>query len=310
MDIIKPDNIKRFAGLDRYEMRYLDSSSLGEFKRCPKAYFFRYVLGYTDKEEKIYFAFGRAYHKFREQIEVMWQEDPSVDFGSIIGSGMIAAMNVWGNTNDPPPKSRFFWLTRNRLTEAMIEGGKVWVNEKKAGRVKVLQTEQPFSVVLPNGVVRTGRFDNVVEHNGKEVWGRDYKTTTKEMQQWEKGLDPNDQFIGYTVAQRLLTGRKVKGQIIEVVLNHRPTKDGPKPIKIETRMVQYVDGQIDRWMEEQLYWKKLVDMCREEDLYPQNEKSCHYCQFHSVCKLMSENQQVLQLKSNFKIEVWDNTYED
>lgn len=314
MDIITPPIVKRFVGFQRYEPRHIDSSAQKELKRCPRAFFLRYVLGFTSRDTAIYFAFGTAYHKFREVTEKAYAKatKPIQSYELLIAEGIIAGIKSWGVTQDPPPNGDYYWLNKNRLILTMQTAGRHWKREKEIGKIEVLETEQPFNIELPNGVSRSGRFDNIIKFNGK-VWGRDFKSTTQEMKWFERGLQPNDQFLGYTVAQRLLTGEKVRGQLVEVVSNPRPAKKDGDTLKdpvIETKTVEYTDSQIEEWMEGQIYWEKIRDMYREADYYPQNEGACFRCIFHSVCRLSSEPQQMLHLKSNYKVEVWDNTYED
>lgn len=313
MDTITPPLIRTFPNLERYEPVNIDSSALSNFKKCPYSYYLRYVLGFTSKETKIYFSFGTAYHRYREVLEKSWKEFNGLSHKSYeehIATGIEAGLKSWGSTRDLIPPSKFYWLTKARLIESMMMVGKHWIEEKKNNKIVVLETEQPFNIVLPDGNTRSGRFDQIILLNGKSIWGRDFKTTTKEMMFFESMLSPNDQFIGYTYAQQKLTGKPVSGQMVEVLQSLRPTKDNPKPSKLEFRNVSYSPGQFELWEREQAYWQVLLKACRDNDFYPRNETQCGFCEFHNVCKLPTEAQQLLMLKSQYKIEVWDNTYDE
>lgn len=309
MDIHTDILIKTFPELSRHEPKNIDSSALGEVKKCPKAYFFRYVLGYTDKVEAQYFIFGKCYHKFKEVIEKSYKLNSTKDLDKIVAEGIQSALVLWGTTKDLIPPTKYFWLSKARLIQCMMVAGKHWKNEKSIGKIEVLETEQPFIVHVTDTITRSGRFDQVIKLNNK-IWGRDFKTTTQNEIFFERGLDPNDQFIGYTFAQQQLTGEPTQGQLVEVIYNERPTKTDPKNPEIKTNTVTYVKEQIDLWIREQEIWDAQLRMYREKDLYPKNEKSCYNCKYHSICKLKGDNQQLLQLKSNYKVEVWDNSYED
>lgn len=299
--------IKHFKSFERHEPVAIDSSALMEFKRCPLAYFFRYVLGFTDKEEPVYFTWGSAYHKYRETLELVYKkngEDKSkLDLYSAEALG--AALKLWGARNNPLPGSKFAHVTKERLIAACIESHKAWKGEKTRGSIIVLQTEQPFSIELPNGVKRSGRFDQVILWNGR-VWGRDFKTTTKDWKYFQRTFWPNDQFSGYTYAQKLLTGKTVAGQLVEAVINRAPTKTEDRLPEVQSKIVAINEGQLETWLDEQLYWDQSLKMARENDLYPKNEKSCGWCPYHQVCQGSNEMAQETILKSHYTVRVWDN----
>jgi CRISPR/Cas system-associated exonuclease Cas4 (RecB family) len=306
-------NKRVFPELERFEPMNIDSSALMQFKTCPRSYFFRYVLGFDQKEEPIYFAWGTAYHKYREMLEVYYKEEgkpkDAATLDSISARALVNAMMSWGKTRDPAPESNFFWLTKKRLIDACILAHSHWKAEKARGQIEVLETEQPFNVTLPNGITISGRFDQVVRWNNR-IWGRDFKTTSKGSYYFKRNLWPNDQFTRYTAAQRLLTGQRVDGQLVEVLYNERPTKSADKPPRIETETVSISESYLDMWLEEQEYWDAQLKWAREKDLYPKNEKSCGFCQFHQVCQRPTEAGQLVMLKTNYRIRVWDNTKDE
>jgi len=313
MLIHEPPKIRQFEGFERHEPVNIDSSALMQFKTCPRSYFFRYVLGFDTKDEKIYFAFGTAYHKYREMLEVYYKEagkpkDPPL-LDAISARALTDAIKSWGKTKDPHPDDNFFWLTQKRMLAACMEGHKHWKLEKQKGQIEVLESEQPFNVTLPNGVTISGRFDQVIRWSGR-IWGRDFKTTTKGPYYFKRGLWPNDQFTRYTMAQRLLSGQRVDGQLVEVLYNERPTQKMDKPPRIEVETVPIAESYLNDWLDEQLYWDAQLRWARENDSYPKNEKSCSFCSYHQVCQRPSEAGQIATLKSNFKIRVWDNAAEE
>lgn len=284
-----------------------------QFKNCPRSYFFRYVLGLDSKQEPIYFTWGSAYHKYREMLEVYYKEagkpKDTTTLDAISARALSDALALWGKTKDPAPTENFFWLTQKRLIDACILSHSAWKQEKARGQIEVLETEQPFNVTLPNGISISGRFDQVIRWNGR-IWGRDFKTTTKAPMYFKRGLWPNDQFTRYTYAQRLLTGQRVDGQLVEVLYNERPLKSSEKPLKIETETLTIAESYLDSWVDEQAYWDAQLRWARENDLYPKNERACSFCQFHQVCQRPSEAGQEMILKSQFRVRVWDNTKEE
>src|SRR5215203_2975982 len=57
---------------NRYEPKIRDSTSIKSWKTCQRKYFYEIVLGFSSRETPPYFAWGSAYHKFREVLEVAY----------------------------------------------------------------------------------------------------------------------------------------------------------------------------------------------------------------------------------------------
>lgn len=289
---------------DRVEPLILDATAITEYKDCPRRYFFKIVLGFTPKETAVYFTFGTAYHKFREELEL------TKDFMS----GVRRALAYWDKVQGDDPvvgTSKFDFMTRLRLLQSMKVGFDHWTKEKANGNIEVLSVEQPFNVELtPGSGHRTsGRFDQIIRWNGK-VWGRDFKTTSKPLAFYDRGITPNDQFTRYTYAESLLAGERVQGQLIEVLYNSAGTKkakgtDGGPIIK--PFVASRTDFELQDWLEDELFLRESLQRSREADRWPKNEKSCTFCIFHSTCKLGTEAAQMNKLNAEFEIREWDNT---
>ena len=288
---------------DRVEPKILDATAMNEYKDCPRRYFFKIVLGFTPKETAVYFTFGTAYHKFREELEL--------NKGDFKGA-LLRALAYWDKEqgDDPPVGSgKWEFMTRLRLMQSCKFGFDQYTKEKEQGFIEVLSVEQPFNVELVpgSGEYTSGRFDQIIRRNGK-VWGRDFKTTSKQLMYYERGLTPNDQFTRYTFAESLLTGERVQGQLIEVLFNAKGTKAGTNSgPEIRTYIVSRTDFELADWLQNELFMRKTLQSSREADVWPMNEKGCTFCQFHSVCKMGNEGAQANKLMSEFVVREWDNT---
>lgn len=302
-----PVPTKRFmARFDRVEPLILDSTAVTQYKDCPRRYFFTIVLGFTPKETAVYFTFGTAYHKFREELEL------SKDAPNPLGIALQRALDYWDKVQgeDPPVgSSKFDFMTRLRLIQSCTVGYKHWEKEKANGKIEVLSVEQPFNVELKpgSGHYTSGRFDQIIRWNGK-VWGRDFKTTSKQLNFYERGTTPNDQFTRYTFAESLLVGERVQGQLIEVLYNSKGTKAGANAgPTIQPFIVSRTDFDISDWLTDELFLRDQIQQSREKDVWPKNEKGCTFCPFHSVCRTGSEGGQMAKLSAEFVQREWDNT---
>lgn len=293
--------IKNFMGaFKRYEPVIMDSTAMMTYKACPRMYFYRIVLGFTPKKTPEYFAFGSAYHKFREVLQRGADVEGLSVQESFLNAEEIAIAYLEKHAPSPDPTSKWSFLNIDRLRQSGLVAFRHWLEERKNGVIKVDAFEQPFSLQLGEITV-AGRADNMLTWRG-DPWGRDFKTSSKTGPWYARSLKPNDQFIRYTWAESKLAGKRVLGQLVEVLFNSK--KEGPL---IEPYSVTYSLGELNRWELEHGFWMKQIELSRQQDMYPMNEKSCYNCAYHSVCKSASESGMMSTLKTYHKIEPWDCT---
>jgi hypothetical protein len=310
MEIYKPVKADYMVGFQRHEPVILDSTAMMAYKTCPTLYFFQIVLGFRPKQDAPYFAFGAAYHKFREHLERFVVEGKTEQEAFLLAL-QIAVDHAAKHLPSQISDTKWDFLTVERLKTSCGEAFKHWLAERINGKIKVIAYEQPFTLQMDDGTWIAGRADQIVEWN-RELWGRDFKTSSKTGPWYSRGLEPNDQFTRYTWAESKLRGwnpndpktqpLQVKGQIVEVLFNDK--KNGPK---IEVYTTTRTQSQLKRWEREHHFWKEMIDKSRDEDMYPMNEKSCSFCPFHSVCKAPTESGKMSQLKTYFKVQPWDCT---
>lgn len=297
--------IKYFKDFKRVEPKEVNSSRLDDYKKCPEFYRIKHVLGYKPKGDAVYLTWGRTVHKFFETLEILYAQKKYPSNESIVGLAIIEAMKEWGDTKDPPPEDRKFgFMTKSRLSDLLIFASKVWLQEKATGNIEVLSAEKSFSIQLPNGMWISGTPDQPLVKWGGAKYVRDFKTTTKEIKYYRRSLQPNDQFIRYVYSTSELVGEKVTGIIVDIFYM---TKDkGPT---FHREIISFSKEVLDRWVEDQNYWMKVLDYSRENDYYPQNENQCKYCVFHNVCKSQSQMAKEYVLKTEYVFAPWDNIRE-
>lgn len=285
--------------------RILDSSAITTFKDCPRRFFFQYELSLVPKHDVIYFAWGKAYHKFRELIEVAYMQ------GDTSGAVDVATREAFalfrkGIPNDPNPQDKVSFYTGQRFLQSILAAYQHWTREKLTKEIEVIAVEQAFNVLLPSGQRTSGRADQIIRlRTSKRIYGRDFKTTSKNPAYYARGLDPNDQLTRYTYAESLLSSSRIEGQLVEVLYNDKT--HGPD---ITTFPIAISPWRITDWLRSEQYWHEAIAKCRETETWPQNEKGCGFCQYHDVCKKGSEFAQENVLRQNYILRVWDNTSDD
>lgn len=301
----------RYPTLPRFNPTTNDHSSMKLAKECFRKYFYRIILGRTAPVSKyqVIFDFGSAYHKFREVLQVTWKNgDPSNEtlrrnlaFGTAIQA--ISQMPL------ATPEGKYEFYNRQRLIETCKVAFDAFCLEKDNGRIEVIATEQPFNIQMPNGTFISGRADEIVKWNGK-IWGRDFKTTSKQQLYFDATLDPNDQAVRYIYAESKLTfgaeainsGRMIEGIIFDVMQNTKTTAP-----KMYRTLIMKNRWQMLEWEKEQMFFDTLIQRCHEEDIWPMQETSCSFCDYAKVCKAPSEAGQENMLKNNYNLSPWDNT---
>jgi hypothetical protein len=86
----------------------------------------------------------------------------------------------------------------------------------------------------------------------------------------------------------------------DVVFNDRKT--GPK---LQTFSSSRSPWQYEQWLREQDELEKVLNVCREDDIWPMNETACNFCPFHIVCAQSTEAGIAAQLTSHFRVKHWD-----
>ncbi len=291
---------------ERFEPLARDSTLISDAKQCYRKYFFSMVLAFRVPKlgPMIYLAFGTCYHLFRKVLEDQFKIHGLLNLDKCLEPAWKAAEAKWPG-NPLPGTNKWDYLTKEYLLLSCMVAFNHWKNEKISGIYEILATEQPFEVMLDDGRTSGGTADQILRWNG-DPWGRDFKTTGKTPQWYERGeLDPKDQFIRYTHGESGLLGEKVKGQIVEVLFHKKATKTDKGRPHIRSFLVEYTPSQIERWKKEQTVIERQIDICREEDVWPACETFCSYCDYHSVCKMGTERGMAAKLQQNFVQKHWD-----
>lgn len=288
MKIIDHPNPRFLKNLPRSEPYVQDSTAFKVKADCRRKYFYRIVLGRVPPQNKyqIVLDFGSAYHKFRELLEL---------------EGYLAAMKYIMNVQLPrqDPGFKFSYLDNQRLLKTCQAAYESVQLEKKQGKIKVIAVEQPFNVEIAPGHSIGGRADQIVEWNGR-LWGRDFKTTSKDKASFEAQLSPNDQATRYIVGESLIHGQEIQGIMFEAVYNVKTV--GPQ---IYTKLVTRNQFQLETWHKEQAETKRELDRLRELDLWPMDEHNCNWCEYRKVCTLTNEQTMENMLRTEYKHEPWD-----
>lgn len=301
MDLIPHPNKRFLPKYDRFEPVVQDSTAARCAFVCKRKYFYKIVLGFKSKRTSAPLEFGSAYHLFREELEKSCMNQvASLDQ---VNNAMDKAVALWKKSNaQEPVGARYDFLTTERLVASCFKANAHRDAEIKTGKIKVLATEQNFTVELRDGSKVGGRADQIISWNGRP-YGRDFKTTSILGKYYIRKLEPNDQFSRYTFGESKLTGETVWGQFVEVLYNTK--KEGPT---IENFITNRTDYQIKTWENELIFYNEnILKNCRDADIWPMesSDESCPRCEFRSVCNSISEAGIMSKLEAEFVQRPWD-----
>jgi hypothetical protein len=250
---------------------------------------------------QVIFDFGKAYHSFREHLELNFQSGKSHE------ESLALALKVALDSPLVAGEGKYEFYNKQRLAQTCLVAFEHWKVEKQRGAIEVIAIEQPFNIELGNGKFISGRADQIIRWNGY-IWGRDFKTTSKIEQYFTATLDPNDQATRYIYAESKLhigseavkNGKFIKGIVFEVIQNTKTTTP-----KIYNSMITKNKYQLETWEREQLFLHELLDLCIQKDEWAMHESACTFCDYSKVCKAPSESSQENILRNEFQLSPWD-----
>jgi hypothetical protein len=289
---------------ERSEPIIKDHTAVKQFKECPRKYFYRMVIGKSAKKQSLesIFAWGTAVHKFAELYSISYD--------------MVAALTAADKLYKKPVPDKPAWMHLDMATflRTLAKVQAFFDEEKRGGFIKTTAVEAPFNIELPNGNQIGGRMDAIIKFGG-QTWVRDYKTTTKRLDYFRSGLDPNDQATRYVYALSRLQGWNSTTQVssakangVEFVLigNEAPTKSSPKTTKIEKVSISRSNDQLVSFEQQEIHWQAMIDICREADEWPMAETSqCTWCDYRPVCTAPTEGSMKSKLQTDYVHSPWD-----
>ena len=173
---------------------------------------------------------------------------------------------------------------------------------------KLVKSEFPFEVSLPNGNTFTGRIDKIVEWDGV-LWVVDHKTTSQLGASYFKMAEPNAQFTGYTYAAKKL-GFPVVGTVVDALLVAKgllKAESRNKLTPLARYDAHYSDEALIEW--EQWAINTQLDIARDEvnGVWNPNFNSCvnwGECTYRSMCKEIPALRERI-LATDYRDEEWN-----
>lgn len=281
---------------------HADYSFLSVAAECARRFYYKFERGLSSREPAVPLHAGSAGHAGVYELHVNgWDLDRA-----------LAAMHrSWGDFKTPI-NSKWSWLTpghmelvlanykedrehdalqplRMRLDDINLKRWALDSTLTLDDEGYVVFAEQPIAVSFDD-FVYAGKID-LPATIGSTPYVCDFKFTSSWLTEfWASRYAYSHQMRGYVLLMQELTGRKFAGVYINGVYMGKEAGDEKEKWKRRTSSRSALFGpylysaqmleETKAWVREHL---KLIEFYKENELWPQNDKACQFCEFKSIC---------------------------
>lgn len=292
----------------------LDASKLNCFMKCPRKYFYRYLLGWTPEGENHNLVFGSAWHDAMEQLLIHGYNKTGIE------AGFAAFEAEYRKHYSPQTDLDFHPKSPGNALLALAEYAEKW----KHDNFKVLYTEVGSELPFDDeGTKITFRLDAIIDRSGR-IGALEHKTSKYNagwwIDQWSLALQPNlythALFCLYSIEQ--IFGVEINGTFFYKTTDAKKRSGQNDFIRVPVRKTL---GQMNNWYTETLRWiqslKNEFSMLSIETpemgnmaSFPKNPNSCidymRTCEYHPFCTSWENPlQHAERAPIGFKVERWD-----
>lgn len=308
--------------------RHYDNTRISDYKKCPRSYFIRHVLGWTREGSSTSPAlvFGGSWHAGMDAIwgtaSRQMKYSPHIDKEELVIEAMAAFLLEWSEMGFDLELDMATLEELNPRTPGVAHEmfyNYVTHHERMLQNSQVISIEQPIAVPFPEltDTWYVGRLDKVVEYNGQTII-LEHKTTTAYAIQGQFQRDYCDswyaapQIKGYQFAGTLYYP-KLQSVWVDAALVHKKVHDAFKFIP-----VSHSWPLLKEWTYDTKEW--IMRITLEEDtyankgkltagLFPRNEDSCYgkygVCPFLDICRTISDPSTLGEAPAGYVEERWE-----
>lgn len=289
----------------------IDSTSLGEFKLCPRRYQLGVVEGWQPRGTSPHLQFGLWLHS---AVERYWHSrTASQDHQTALAEAL-----AWLMAATWEPATGRGWLSDHKIKNRLsLVRTLVWYLDEKAqddtlqpitlaNGLPAVELSFTFDLGLASAVgepfVVCGHLDRIAELSG-EPYVVDIKTTSGGLTPaYFDQFSPDNQMSLYSLAGKIVYDLPIRGVIIDAC------QIGVTFSRFHRGLVQRTASQLDEWLADTRSWVRQLERAALDSIWPMNDKACTGpygdCPFRPVCrKPASARQQWLQ--SDYARRKWD-----
>lgn len=272
-----------------------DSTSLGDFKKCPRYYYYTHIEGWAPKDDNIHLRFGIEYHQALHDYELAKAEgkDHNGALRSTIHN-LLSRIHSWEPDVDTKAGK---YKNKESLTRTVIwyldlfkddPAQTVILADGKPAMEVSFKWELEFGPRATEDILTEpripyllcGHLDRLVLYSGHQ-FVMDRKTTTSALTEYYfSGFEPNNQMMLYAISSQIVIHSPVKGVII----------DAAQVLINESRFQRHVTyrtaAQFEEWLEGLKDVLEEAERCAVSGRWWQNDTACTMyggCRFRKVC---------------------------
>lgn len=281
-----------------------DASSLSDFRKCPRYYYYRHIQLWRTKRESDDIIFGTSFHEACEVYDNARARDVPYHAACILAvrSAMEKSFN-WKTENTA--KNRFtlirslVWYFEQFKTDPFETAKKPDGSPAVELSFRIeLQIKDPFG----QPYILCGHIDKVVkESDYYQPLDRKSTGTTLSSKYFHR-YEPNTQMSCYALAVRVLFNTP----------NVRVLVDAAQIAVNFTRFMRGSTGrttaQLDEWLSDTYFWIKQAEGCAQRGEWPHNDNSCMLyggCAFRHICSMDPASRQRFLEADFVKGERWN-----
>lgn len=310
--VIIPGN-SSFSSINPALQLGIDSTSLGEFKTCPRKYYYSIVLGWQPNAESVHLLFGIWMHQAREGYDKAKQAGASHEdaLDAVLDVALRATWNrelgrPW--ISDHKSKNRLslirtiVWYLdqfgkKDTLVTAILPNGKpaVELSFRFDSGFRSWSTGEPF--------IFCGHLDRIaIADFNEKTYIADLKTTASALdERYFSGFTPGNQFSMYMLAAKVAFGVDIEALIVDGI------QVGTGFSRFHRQLVPRPPEVIEEWLSDAGQWLESMDKCATENHWPMNDKACGMyggCPFQPICTRVPAAREK-KLKIDYTRRVWD-----
>ena len=284
----------------------LDSSKMQELMTCPRKYFYRYILGWTQDIPNIHIAFGSAWHCAMEQLLIKGYGSDGIIAGIDAFNTEFSKKYACGPLEPSSPKSNA------DIPAALC----AYTERYKNDREQTLFTEIAGTVPIGPERVLHFRLDSILKDERERFLSREHKTGSRNDRSWQDQWSLSLQIFGYLhVLYCLYEPEQVYGVTVNGTFFQ---KSGCDFMRIPIR--KNVD-MLNAWLYEINHYIDLLEMYQEElegaspqdqilTTFPKNTTNCTKyfgCPYLAMCSSWANPLAHCSAgpPPGFKVEWWD-----
>jgi hypothetical protein len=291
----------------------MDSTSLGEFKKCPRSYYYSIILGYQPRTQSVHLAFGILMHGARERYD-HWRFGGASHQEALEQVVAWVLAESWDRQLGRPMEALSGHKSKNRFTlvRTVVWYLDEWGENDPIHTLKLANgkpaVELSFSFPAGANALSSGEPFLLCGHLDRlgELDGQPYVIDTKSTEHiidagWLSRFSPDNQFSLYTLAGRLAFGFSIQALIVDGV------QVAAGFSRCQRGLVQRTEAQCEEWLTATHWWLRSLESCAVAGDWPMNDKSCGLyggCQFREICAKPPSSRQ-MWLDSGFARRVWD-----